>query len=110
MTHAPSHSTSTGQTREQLNPRTLDSRIVNAEPNRFPLEIFLMKRGTSIWVGHAPAQGASKQYRQRFASTTASCGRNAGCSSGNLSAMEPMLYAFTSGSYMSGRRSRKNCH
>jgi hypothetical protein len=35
--------------------------MVMAEPPRFPLEIFLMKPGTSMWVGQALAQGASKQ-------------------------------------------------
>src|ERR1035437_5948872 len=70
-THDPSHTTSTGQTREQLSPKMLASRIVSAEPRRFPLEIFLMNRGTSIWVGQAPIHGASKQKRQRLASASA---------------------------------------
>src|SRR5215469_3538267 len=60
----------------------LASRMVIAEPRRLPAAIFLMKRGTSMWVGHAAVQGASKQKRQRLASTTASCGAKAGCSSG----------------------------
>ncbi len=77
-THAPSQSTPTGQTREQLAPSTLDSRIVRADPGRLPLAIFLMKRGTSMCVGHACMQGASKQKRQRFASGIAACGVNGG--------------------------------
>ena len=40
-------------------------------PVRLPEAIFLMNRGTSIWVGQAPMQGASKQFRQRLASTAA---------------------------------------
>src|ERR1039457_1406926 len=78
MTHAPSQRTSTGQTREQLRPRILDSRMVVAEPRRLRVEIFLMKRGTSICVGQATVQGASKQKRQRIASTVAACGSNGG--------------------------------
>src|SRR5204863_9982343 len=78
MTHAPSQSTSTGHTREQLRPRILASRIAAADPRRLPDAIFLMKRGTSMWVGQAPAQGASKQYRQRLASTTAARASNGG--------------------------------
>ena len=49
-----------------------------------PLAIFLMKRGTSMCVGQAAVHGASKQYRQRFASATADCESNAGCRSGKL--------------------------
>jgi hypothetical protein len=45
--------------------------MVMAEPRRLPVEIFLMKRGTSMWVGQAAVQGASKQKRQRLASATA---------------------------------------
>ena len=85
ITHAPSHSTSTGQTREQLSPRIFASRIAIADPRMFPLAIFLMNRGTSMCVGQAAAHGASKQNRQRFASTSAPCESNAGCSSGNFS-------------------------
>src|SRR5580704_1038633 len=84
MTQAPSQSTSTGHTRAQLAPRMLASRIVIAEPRRLPEAIFLMKRGTSMWVGQAPAHGASKQYRQRLASTRASWVLKAGWRSGNL--------------------------
>ena len=81
ITHAPSHSTSTGHTREQLAPSTFASRIVRADPRRFPLAIFLMNPGTSMCVGHAAVHGASKQFRQRLASTTAACGANGGCRS-----------------------------
>jgi hypothetical protein len=35
--------------------------IVIAEPPIFSLAIFLMKPGTSIWVGQALLHGASKQ-------------------------------------------------
>jgi hypothetical protein len=82
MTQAPSQSTSTGQTRAQLAPRMFASSMVMAEPRRLPLEIFLMKRGTSMWVGQAAVQGASAQKRQRLASTVASWLVNAGCRSG----------------------------
>src|SRR5271156_1293664 len=57
--------------------------MVRAEPERFPLAIFLMNRGTSICVGQAPAQGASKQKRHRFASVMAACLSNGGCRSPN---------------------------
>src|SRR5260370_35085059 len=78
ITQEPSQSTSTGHTREQLRPRILASRMVCAEPRRLPVEIFLIKRGTSMWVGQAAVHGASKQYRQRLASTRADCGSKAG--------------------------------
>src|SRR5271156_6531169 len=71
ITQAPSQRTSVGQTRPQLWPRILASRITRAEPRRLSVEIFLMKEGTSIWVGHAMVHGASKQKRQRAASTAA---------------------------------------
>src|ERR1700683_2975301 len=87
-THAPSHSTSTGTAREQHAPKTFASRIVSAEPRRFSRAIFPMNFGTSICVGHAAMQGASKQLRQRFASTRAACGANGGCRSWNFSAMD----------------------
>ena len=73
-----------GQTREQLRPKTLASRMASAEPRRLPVAIFLMKRGTSMCVGQAAAQGASKQNRQRLASATAACGLNGGWSSGKV--------------------------
>ncbi len=76
-----------GQTRAQLAPRMFASRMVTRRPAQIPAAIFLMKRGTSMCVGHASAQGASKQYRQRFASTSASCGVKAGCRSGKRSAI-----------------------
>src|SRR5579871_6342370 len=59
-------------------------RMTRAEPRRLPLAIFLMKPGTSICAGQAFVQGASKQYRQRFASTTASRAPSAGWISANL--------------------------
>src|SRR5271155_1771563 len=71
ITQAPSQSTSVGQTRPQLCPRMLASRITRAEPRRLSVEIFFMNEGTSMWVGHAMVQGASKQKRQRAASTAA---------------------------------------
>src|SRR5580698_11085438 len=49
----------------------LASRITRAEPRKLSVEIFLMKDGTSMWVGQAKVQGASKQKRQRAASTAA---------------------------------------
>src|SRR5579871_844976 len=90
-TQEPSHKTSTGQTREQLRPRILESRIVSAEPRRLPVEIFLMKRGTSMWVGQAPVQGASKQKRQRLASARADWESSGGCSSGKRSRLRWMI-------------------
>jgi hypothetical protein len=48
MTQAPSHSTSTGHTREQLAPKMFASKIVSADPRKFPVAIFLIKRGTSM--------------------------------------------------------------
>src|ERR1700692_1476957 len=71
ITQAPSQSTSVGHTRPQLSPRILAERITRAEPSRLPVEIFLMNAGTSMCVGQAMVQGASKQYRQRAASTAA---------------------------------------
>src|SRR5580704_449797 len=87
MTQAPSHKTSTGQTRAQLAPRILASRMVRAEPERLPLAIFLINRGTSICVGHAAAQGASKQKRHRLASGNAACRSSGGCRSGKRAAV-----------------------
>src|SRR5688572_26302459 len=82
ITQLPSQSTSTGHTREQLRPRMLESRIVLAEPRRLALAIFLMNRGTSMWVGQAAVHGASKQKRHRLASASADCESIAGCRSG----------------------------
>ena len=59
--------------------------MVCAEPRRLPVAIFLMKRGTSMWVGQAAVHGASKQKRQRLASTTADCESKAGWRSGKRS-------------------------
>src|ERR1700682_1011527 len=69
----------------------LASRMASAEPRRFPVAIFLMNRGTSICVGHAVAQGASKQYRQRLDSTMADCESNAGCRSENRTASSSVV-------------------
>src|SRR5262245_50804017 len=70
-TQAPSQSTSTGQTRAQLAPSGLASRITRAAPRTFSLRIFWMKLGMSMCVGQAVMQGASKQKRQREDSTNA---------------------------------------
>ncbi len=59
--------------------------MVCAEPRKFSEAIFLMKRGMSMCVGHACVQGASKQYKQRSASTAAACAVNGGsCSASGL--------------------------
>src|SRR5580704_16516115 len=78
ITQAPSQRTSVGHTRPQLWPRIFAERILRAEPRRLPVEIFLMKAGTSMCVGQAFVHGASKQYRQRAASTAACRGVMAG--------------------------------
>ena len=52
-THAPSHSSSVGQTLEQLAPTGLADMIVLAEPFKFPEAIFLMNDGISMLVGQA---------------------------------------------------------
>jgi hypothetical protein len=65
----------------------LASRMVFAEPSRLPLAIFLMNFGTSMCVGQACMHGASKQYRQRFASATAAVFSNGGCRSGKRTAI-----------------------
>ena len=62
-------------------PRIFASRIVSAEPRRFPVAIFLMKRGTSMCVGHAQCRARRNNKGSAFASTTASCGVKAGCRS-----------------------------
>src|SRR5664279_4584730 len=59
-------------------PRMLASRISLALPRMLPEAIFLMNAGMSIWVGQARVHGASKQKRQRLASTLALCGGNGG--------------------------------
>src|ERR1700693_5506224 len=71
-TQAPSHNSWTGQTRAHVAPSKLDSRIVRADPSRFPVEIFLMNFGMSICVGQAWVQGASKHIIQRADSVIAS--------------------------------------
>ncbi len=58
-TQAPSHSSCTGQTRAQVAPRRLDSRIVRADPRKLCVLIFLMNFGMSMCVGQAWVQGAS---------------------------------------------------
>ena len=83
-THAPSHKTLVGHTRAHEAPRMLAVRIVRAAPTSLCVAIFLIKPGTSIPVGHAAMHGASKQYRQRSASTIASCARNGKCRSAML--------------------------
>src|SRR5580698_6846194 len=60
--------------------------MILAEPPGFPLAIFLMKLGTSMCVGQALVHGASKQYRQRLASTSASRGPSGGWISAKLAA------------------------
>src|SRR3989442_15994599 len=59
-------------------PRMLASRISLALPRMLPEAIFLMKAGMSICVGQARVHGASKQNKQRLASTLALCGANGG--------------------------------
>src|SRR4029079_3541661 len=76
---------STGQTFAQLPPRILASRMRRAEPRRFPVLMRLINPGTSIWVGQAAVQGASKQFRQRLASMTAAWGASGGLISVNRS-------------------------
>src|ERR1041385_1986152 len=77
-THAPSQSESTGQIRPQLMPRMLASRISFALPRMLPEAIILMNAGMSMCVGQARVQGASKQNKQRLASTLALCDANGG--------------------------------
>jgi len=66
-----------GHTREQLKARMLASRMAFADPTQIALAIFLMKRGTSMWVGQAPAHAHRSSTGQRFASTTAARGSKA---------------------------------
>ena len=80
-THAPSHSSCTGHTRAQVAPNKFESRMVRAEPRRFPVEIFLMNFGISMCVGQACVQGASKHIKHRAASTAASLAVSGGKSS-----------------------------
>ena len=54
-----SHSSSVGQTRAQVPPSGFDSRMVRAAPRRLSSAMRRMKRGTSMPVGQAVAQGAS---------------------------------------------------
>lgn len=60
-TQAPWHNSSTGQTRAQVAPSRLLSRIVIPDPRTLPVEILRMKPGMSMWVGQACMHGASKQ-------------------------------------------------
>src|SRR5260370_35008915 len=71
-TQAPSHNSCTGHTRAQVAPNKFDSRMVRAEPRRFPVEIFLMNFGISMCVGEASVQGASKHIKHQEASTAVS--------------------------------------
>jgi len=52
---------STGHTAPQVPPKGLAARIVRALPSMLPVAILRMNEGTSIPVGQARAQGASKQ-------------------------------------------------
>ena len=60
-THAPTHSTSTGQTRAHEYPSRLADRITRAEPRRLPVPILRMNVGMSMPVGQAWTHGASWQ-------------------------------------------------
>ena len=64
-----------------------------------PLAIFLMKRGTSMCVGQAAVQGASKQLRHLLASVTADWRSRAGCRSGNCARLRA---SGSSGALMAG--------
>src|ERR1041385_458364 len=88
-THAPSQSESTGQIRPQLMPRMLASRISFALPRMLPEAIFLMNAGMSMCVGQARVHGASKQNRQRLASTLALCDANGGVVVGKILSCSP---------------------
>jgi hypothetical protein len=55
--------------------------MVRAAPRRLPSAMRLMNEGTSMLVGQAVAQGASKQYRQRSASSNACDGVKRGVAS-----------------------------
>src|SRR5215510_2488747 len=80
----------------------LASRMVRAEPRRLPCAIFLMKRGTSMCVGQAAMQGASKQYRQRLASVRADCWSKGGWSSGKRATSSELALWATVNSPSSG--------
>ena len=57
-----------GTRARKLSPKIFASRITRAAPRMFPVMMRLIKPGTSMRVGQAIVQGASKQYRQRAAS------------------------------------------
>ena len=82
-TQAPSHNSCTGHTRAQLAPSKFASRMVRADPGKFPVEIFLMNFGISMCVGQACVHGASKHIRQRADSTAASFCVSGGSNSPN---------------------------
>src|SRR5882724_6515405 len=117
-TQAPSHKTDVGQTRAQLWPRILASKMVLAEPRRLPVRIWRINWGTSIPVGQAFMQGASWQNRHREPSSRACPGLRGGlmsakffssCSSASLGAASldigtPLLLATTAKSILSGAR------
>ena len=58
-TQAPSQRSSTGHAFAHVRGTQFDSKIVFADPKRFPVEIFLMKAEIFICVGHAFVQGES---------------------------------------------------
>ena len=116
ITQAPSHSTSTGHTREQLAPSTFASRIASAEPRRLPRAILLdesrhvdvrrtRRRARRVKTVQAAIrfhtrglrrerEGAGPETSPQWPGPAASC----------------VPQGFTRSPYISGRRSRKNCH
>src|SRR5580704_16546418 len=118
ITQAPSQRTSVGQKRPQLCPKILASRITRAEPRKLSVVIFFMKDGTSMWVGQATVQGASKQKRQRAASTAAWRGVMRGeisakffsyCSGESLGAVSRNVMSLPSSLRLEKRRVGKEC-
>ena len=81
-----------GRRGRRLPPKILASRIVLAAPMSFLCMICRMNFGMSMCVGQARVQGASKQYRQRAASTSASSGVSGGGRSANRSRSISRLY------------------
>ena len=90
-TQTASHRFSVGQTRAHIPPKGLLSKMVWAEPRRLPSAMRLMKEGTSMLVGQAVAQGASKQYKQRSASSRACEGLKRGLASAKREAYSSAL-------------------
>ena len=84
-TQAPSHRTSTGQTRAQVPPSRFSAKIVSAAAAGSSAAIAPMKRGTSTPAGQATMQGAGAwgppHSRQRSASRSASVRVSGGRSS-----------------------------